>query len=322
MTDSLEPAPPSPPKRRRRHVGARSAPAQFLPVEILPPEAALAEAPADAAADRAPLVAADADDRLPPDLEFTPVPRREARSNGLTPKRQRLFIKYLAASGSVHTACRVIGCSDHAVYHLRQAPGAESFATAWERAVERGARRVRDVLLDQSINGIPERIYKDGQLIAERRVFNTRAQMWIAAHDMPERFGVTGGLMHANGAPLNLKRLKEAWRKEWEAEHQAKTREWDARASQRYHHDMTALRRHFKATLADDPAKRAAWNLLAGPTDWSDFDNLPDYGRSPSTPDTNQTRPDMILTMAAPLGEDGESVGDVVFGGNGAGEDG
>lgn len=313
MTDSIDPAPPSPPpsprqRRRRQHVGARSAPA-----EILPPEIVLADA--------APLVAAEADDRLPPDLEFTPVPRRKARSNGLDARRQRLFIKYLAASGSVHTACRVIGCSDHAVYHLRQAPGAESFAIAWERAVERGARRVRDVLLDQSINGIPERIYKDGQLIAERRVFNTRAQMWIAAHYMPERFGVAGGLMHANGTPLNLKRLKEAWRKEWDAERRAKVREWDALANERYHHDMTALRRHFKSTLADDPAKRAAWDLLAGPTDWSDFGILPDYGRSPSTPDTNQTRPDMILTMAAPLGENGESVGDMVFGGKGVARD-
>ena len=41
---------------------------------------------------------------------------------------------------------------------------------------------------------------------------------------------------------------------------------------------------------------------------------LPDYGRGPDFFDTNQPRPDIILTMAAPLGENGEPVGEALFG--------
>lgn len=293
---------PKPPAKRPRRpgTGARAAPK----AEILPPEAILADTP--------PPVAADMDDSLPPDLEFEPVPRR-ARSNGLTPKRQRLFIKYLALTGSVQAACRAIGCSDHAIYHLRNSPGADSFAQAWERAVERGARRVRDVLVEQAIEGIPERIYKDGELVAERRVFNTRAQMWIAAHYMPDKFGVSGGLMHVASSPIALKRLKEEWRKEWYAEQEAKNRAKSARTTLSLNTRFNAIRSHFKRSIAHDPALRAAWELLTGPTDWSDFDKVPAYKGYEDTP-INQNRPDMIVTMAIPLGENGEAAAEVLVG--------
>lgn len=114
--------------------------------------------------------ALDAEDTsLPPELEFVAVPRRSPRSNGLTPDRQRIFIRLLAECGSVRTASKAISCSSHAMYHLRNSDEAEGFAAAWDKAVQRGARRVLDILVDQSINGTPEKIYKDGQLIAERR---------------------------------------------------------------------------------------------------------------------------------------------------------
>ena len=175
-----------------------------------------------------PPVAADLDEELPPDLRFVPVPRH-SRSNGLTPERQRLFIASLAATGSVTTACAVIGCATASIYELKQAPGAEEFTAAWERATERGARRVRDTLLDQSINGIPERIYRDGELIAERRLFNTRAQMWIAAHYLPETFGSGSGSgggggsggVGSRGGRLSggaLSRAKDEWLAEQAAE--------------------------------------------------------------------------------------------------------
>lgn len=286
-------------RRRRPGIGTRAAPQ----AEVLPPEAMLADDP--------PLVAADADDSLPPDLAFEPVPRAP-RSNGLTPARQRLFVKYLALTGSVKAACRAIGCSNVALYNLKHSPGGESFAQAWERAVERGARRVRDVLLEQAIEGIPEKIYKNGELIAERRVFNTRAQMWIAAHYMPERFGVTGGLMHSASGPIGLARLKKRWREEWGRERFALEQVEHNRAADVVSQRISAIRRSFKRNLAADPAKRAAWELLAGPTDWSDFDNLPSY--SPGQHPENQTRPDIILTMAAPLGPEGEAVSDVLMG--------
>lgn len=74
--------------------------------------------------------------------------------------------------------------------------------------------------------------------------------------------------------------------------------------------------------FVDDFVKCVVWNLLVGLIDWLDFDNFFDYGCSLSIFDINQICFDMILIMVVLLGEDGESVGDVVFGGNGVGEDG
>jgi hypothetical protein len=273
-------------------------------VEILPPDGI--EAPPNSA---------NFVPDLPPDLTFTAVPRRAKRSNGLTPERQRIFIAMLAQCGSVHTACKAVGCSSHAIYMLRNSAGAESFAAAWDRAVERGARRVLDVLVDHAINGSPEYIYKDGQVVAERRHFNTRAQMWIVAHYLPERFGVGGGLMHATQGPLNLKRLKAQWRRE-QAEEARTSR---TQSAEKIGTMISAIRSHFKAKLAADPAKRAAWELLTGTTDWSDFDKVVDYGWGPNMPDTNQNRPDMIVTMAMPmpLVENGKPTAEMLFGGRG-----
>ena len=260
--------------------------------EILPPDGA-----------EPPPIAASFAANLPQDLQFTPV-RRKARSNGLTPERQRIFIALLAQCGSVLTASKAIGCSSPAMYHLRNSAGAESFAAAWDNAVQRGARRILDVMVDHAINGVPEYIYKDGQVVAERRHFNTRAQMWIVAHYMPEKFGVTGGLMHGASGPIGLKRLKAAWQREWEAEAYAAQKARESGGLESYNKKVNAIRRHFKRGIAADPAKRAAWDLLAGPTDWTDFNKLPDYGWNPDMGDTNQNRPDMVLTMTKGLDGD------------------
>lgn len=239
--------------------------------------------------------AADFDAALPADLEFEPVPRRAKRSNGLTPERQRIFIAMLAQTGSVRTACAGIGCSSHAIYHLRHSPGAESFAAAWDKAVERGARRVLDILVDQAINGTPEKIYKDGELVAERRVYNTRAMMWIVAHYLPDRFGVTGGLMHSAGAKPNLGRLKAAWRKEWQEERDEARRAEAERDAETNRSAWATVRQAFKRRLAHDPERRAAWELLTGPTDWGDLTALTRY---PGLPDNNMHRPDVVVAMA------------------------
>ena len=83
-------------------------------------------------------------------LAFTPVPRATKRWNGLTPLKQETFIQNLADSGSVTMAANSIGTSTSAMYHLRRGEGAESFAAAWEVAIEIGARRVSLPFLHQS----------------------------------------------------------------------------------------------------------------------------------------------------------------------------
>lgn len=249
------------------------------------------------------LTAADDDDTLPPDLEFTPVPRRN-RSNGLTPKRQRLFIKYLAMTGSVKGACKVIGCSNHAVYMLRQAPGAESFAAAWDRAIERGARRVFDVMVDHAVNGMPETIVKDGEVVAERRAFNVRGQMFIVSNAMPEKFGGTGVTASNGGAAVT--KLKERLREEIAAEKAAEDNIQRPAIFEMFDNRVFQIRRWFMEDIAHDPAKRAAWDLLVGPADWDAV-----KARHPIEVGTayrgNLNRPANVVTFAAPV--DGERTG-------------
>ncbi|MBL0924269.1 MAG: hypothetical protein IBJ12_07360 [Sphingomonadaceae bacterium] len=156
-------------------------------------------------------------------LAFTPVPRRTKRWNGLTPLKQRTFIANLASCGSVEMAAASVGASDTAFYALRRAKGAESFAAAWEVAIDIGARMVLDKLMEHAIHGTPERLLKDGEVILERRKYNTRAMMWIVQQRFPEQYGGSlnvGGGCPASSMPDSLKKLKAQWRKEWEEEQQ------------------------------------------------------------------------------------------------------
>ena len=64
---------------------------------------------------------------------FTPVPLR-TRADGWTPRRQALFVGWLAETGSVTAAAARVGCSRESAYRLRRKRGAESFAAAWDAA--------------------------------------------------------------------------------------------------------------------------------------------------------------------------------------------
>ena len=71
---------------------------------------------------------------LPP---FGPVPRKY-RHDGWTPERQKAFIAALAESGNVTAACAHVGMTKEGAYDLRRQPGAESFAHAWQAALDGG----------------------------------------------------------------------------------------------------------------------------------------------------------------------------------------
>jgi hypothetical protein len=72
--------------------------------------------------------------RAPAGPDFTPVPVR-ARKDGWTPERQRRFIAMLRRGRSVVKAARAVGMSRESAYRLRERPGAESFAAAWDSAL-------------------------------------------------------------------------------------------------------------------------------------------------------------------------------------------
>lgn len=86
--------------------------------------------------------------------EFTPVPMARSRHDGWTPERQRMFIAALSATGTVDSAARSVGMTRMAAYNLRKRDGAESFADAWERAIDTGRARVFDYAMDRALNGV------------------------------------------------------------------------------------------------------------------------------------------------------------------------
>ncbi|MBT2132896.1 hypothetical protein KK137_00995 [Croceibacterium sp. LX-88] len=72
---------------------------------------------------------------------FYPVPVR-GRRDGWTRGKQAAFLGLLAETGTVLAACERVGMSRKSAYKLRQMPGAESFAAAWDAALGLPVRKV------------------------------------------------------------------------------------------------------------------------------------------------------------------------------------
>jgi hypothetical protein len=81
-----------------------------------------------------------------PLLDFTPVPRKVKRSDGWTPERQRRFIELLAETGSPQRAAVAMGKVLSGIEAVYREPGAESFRSAWHRAIEIADVRERSAL--------------------------------------------------------------------------------------------------------------------------------------------------------------------------------
>lgn len=219
----------------------------------------------------------DAADITPPEkLEFEPVLLRGGRGQ-ITAMKQRVFIRVLAETGRVALAAKATGNTKAAFYYLRNQPEGESFAKAWARALDFGVGRVIDLLVDHAINGTPEYVYHNGHLVGERRRFDHRLMMWLVAHHNPRKYAVSGGLMHAvyGGAAgaARMKRLKREWKLELEAKRAKWHKPVDVEAvKEEIIRKVKAMERPRMLEIAKDPEKRAAWDLIHGPQDWSEYE--------------------------------------------------
>lgn len=185
-----------------------------------------------------------------PLLDFAPVPRKNTVIRGWTAKKQRGFIAALRESGSVRLATAAVGMSYEGVYKLRHAPGGAGFARAWDEAVGIGARRVRDVFIDQNIHGIPERVVIGKDVVVERRRFNHRSMIWVLQHHLPE--------LYPGASTTHRRGWGGAAREEPDIEE----------VRQEILAKVAAMERADLRAIAADPAKRAAWEVLHGPRDW------------------------------------------------------
>lgn len=145
-------------------------------------------APATEPAAPAAAAAHDAHGFDPGDYKWVPV-LRKPRQDGWTPQRQRDYIGALAERGCVEQAAREVGMSVRSCYRLRHAPGADSFAAAWDAALAHAARGLVDLAFDRAIHGSAEPVFdKEGRRVGRRMRQNDRLLMFLLRAYMPERF--------------------------------------------------------------------------------------------------------------------------------------
>lgn len=135
------------------------------------------------------IVDQNAESSLPPEItDFTPAPTRKKHS-GWTAKRQRKFIDHLSLTGSVGEAAATAGVTSRSAYRLRNRAGAESFARAWDAALSLAATRLAAIAFDRALHGRSERIYKDGELMMERKIPSDYLLTWLLSRLDPLQFG-------------------------------------------------------------------------------------------------------------------------------------
>jgi len=110
------------------------------------------------------------------------------RHAGWSAERERLFLQTLAETGSVHLASSAARLSARGAYGLRTRSPA--FARGWDAALQLSVGRLSAIVFDRAINGRVEQIFKDGYMVAERRVPSDKLLTWLLARLDPKRFAL------------------------------------------------------------------------------------------------------------------------------------
>lgn len=103
-------------------------------------------------------------------------------------ERQRSFLNALAETGSIHQASFEARLTARSAYRLRARSPA--FAAAWDTALQLAVGRLSAIAFDRAINGRVEQIYRDDEVIAERRLPSDRLLTWLLARLDPRRFAL------------------------------------------------------------------------------------------------------------------------------------
>jgi hypothetical protein len=124
---------------------------------------------------------------IPPGaLDFVPVAVK-ARRDGWSPAVQQGFTLALAAGLGVSGAARSVGRSRETAYRLRDRPGAESFAAAWDRALHFAGNRPPPPgasAWERGVEGILVPVLHRGKVVAWRRKYcdRTLGRLLASAH--------------------------------------------------------------------------------------------------------------------------------------------
>ena len=116
------------------------------------------------------------------------LPDSRNRLAGWSADRQRVFLSALAETGSVHLASSHARLTARSAYRLRTRSPA--FARAWDTALQLSVGRLSALVFDRAIHGRVEQIYRDGELVGERRVPSDKLLTWLLARLDPKRFAL------------------------------------------------------------------------------------------------------------------------------------
>lgn len=112
-----------------------------------------------------------------PDNSFTET--RGLRHDGWTPQKKRLFLERFAECGVIVEACEAAGMSAKSVYNLRDRD--PLFAAGLDAACVKARGPLADEAYSRARNGVVERIYKDGVIVAEKHRYDNRLTMAVLA---------------------------------------------------------------------------------------------------------------------------------------------
>ncbi len=125
---------------------------------------------------------------------FTPVPLRY-RADGWTPMRQADFLGHLCETWSVAAAARHVGMTRESAYRLRDRPGAESFAAAWDAILEQRDRAgprmsTHELLWHRLFYGTLKPVMRGGKHVATLHSPDNVAVLRLYRQDMSRRRNV------------------------------------------------------------------------------------------------------------------------------------
>jgi len=206
----------------------------------------------------------------------------------------------LVATGAPPRAARAIGKHAFGAEQLRRARGGQSFAAAWDAALELARERELAGLRE----GLTELAAEQEQERARRR----SAILPRAQRDAAPDFAADPDAAPAAARPVPRLSPREQRRADELADVEAA--EIDIAAAQRrIRLRLTNARRLLLRIIAEDPAKRAGWEALVGPTDWAkarlgqaqDDEPFDDAAPGEAPPGYSMRAPDMLLTAESGL---------------------
>lgn len=112
-----------------------------------------------------------------PENAFTET--RRLRHDGWTPEKKRLFLQRFAECGVFVEACEAAGMSARAAYNLRDRD--PLFAAGLDAACVKARAPLADEAYSRAFNGVVERIYRDGIVVAEKHRYDNRLTMAVLA---------------------------------------------------------------------------------------------------------------------------------------------